>query len=443
LTPAIEQQARNRHWLLALGVALVTGAGYAIGSGRAFDYDGGITVHHFVATPSLRDAITRQVVFNNHYLFSLLEHVIYTVTGSASEVVMRIAPITLGAGTVGLLAHALARRWGLLPALAGAVVLATNPAFLSFSGEVRGYSLLTLAAVASTLLLLRLQEHGPSRIVGTGYIVTVAAGLATNPYMVFVVVGHVVYLAVHRGITWRWWVVRWPAGLLLGGIPQFVNRKATRATVRARGRHFQPGFPVELARSLLGTRTIAAVLVLALVLVACWHYRPSRALVALVLTYTAAVAVIWRWWAPFDLYTRLFIWLTPVVAVGVAVAVARYRPLALLAIAAATVSLVPQLDGYTEDGLATRAASRVIGDLRTEAVCSLGWRTEALEVYETTRQVNDVAGLDGCALVVDLVPSQDPALTAAASRRFAYSFVLRARTPGLLFSNVRLPQARR
>ena len=89
--------------LLGIGAGLATAAAYLIGSGRALDYDGSVTVANFVRTPSLLDPFRRQVVFNNHPAFSFIEHIVYSVTGSTNGWVLRLVPIGAAAACVGLL----------------------------------------------------------------------------------------------------------------------------------------------------------------------------------------------------------------------------------------------------------------------------------------------------------------------------------------------------
>ena len=77
-----------------LGVA--TAAIYLIGSNRSFGYDAAATFANFVATPSMWDAFAvstvlptiplKSVASNDHVLVSLISHVIYSTTGSRSEV---------------------------------------------------------------------------------------------------------------------------------------------------------------------------------------------------------------------------------------------------------------------------------------------------------------------------------------------------------------------
>src|SRR5437667_1931860 len=113
--------------VVALACSAASVAIYTPGWGRAFSWDASNTVGHFVATPSLLDPFRRQVTFNNQVLFSALEHVVYTLTGSRDERVLRVLPILLAAIAIGVLAWAVARRWGTLAGVVAGAVLLANP----------------------------------------------------------------------------------------------------------------------------------------------------------------------------------------------------------------------------------------------------------------------------------------------------------------------------
>ena len=114
----------------ALGIA--TTAAYLIGSGRSFGYDAAATFGNFVATPNLIDAFAvhsampsmplKSIASNDHVFLSLISHVIYSLTGSRSEVVYRLVPALAAGGTVGVSAAALARRFGLLAGASAGVL---------------------------------------------------------------------------------------------------------------------------------------------------------------------------------------------------------------------------------------------------------------------------------------------------------------------------------
>src|SRR6266849_752174 len=114
---------------IVLGAA--TTAAYLIGSGRSFGYDAAATFANFVATPNLVDAfavhaamptiVLKNIASNDHVFLSLISHVIYSLTGSRSEFVYRVVPALAAAGTVGLSAAAMTKRFGPLAGLSAGV----------------------------------------------------------------------------------------------------------------------------------------------------------------------------------------------------------------------------------------------------------------------------------------------------------------------------------
>src|SRR5919201_3692708 len=118
-----ETSAKRGLWAGAL-LGAATFAVYMVGSNRSFGYDAAATFANFIATPSLVDAFAvrsviptipvAQVATNDHVLLSLLSHVIYTSTGSRSEVVYRVIPALAAGGTVGVATWALVRRFGVV-----------------------------------------------------------------------------------------------------------------------------------------------------------------------------------------------------------------------------------------------------------------------------------------------------------------------------------------
>src|SRR5579862_8966000 len=182
---------------------VLTAVWYSVGSGRAFNYDASGSVGRFIATPSLLDPFHRHDLYGNQVYFSFLDHVVYTVTGSRDEHVLRIVPIVAGAVAAGLLVWELARRFGRVSALLGGVVMVTNPMFMQQSSEARGYSLLVLGAVGSTICLFRLLD-GRSRAAAVLYVMFLAGGLGTHLYMLMVLVVHVAIVVAKRAPLRQW-----------------------------------------------------------------------------------------------------------------------------------------------------------------------------------------------------------------------------------------------
>lgn len=171
---------------------------YLVGSGRSwYDYDSSETVGSFIATPSLLDPFRRQLVYNNHPLFSFLDHLVYSA-GGRGALDLRILPILFCAAVVGIVVGWCARHWGIVAAATAGLVLGANSSFAELSRSVRGYSLLCLSAVVSTLLLDRLLTK-PRRLLSASYIVAVAAGIATHVFMLLVLLGQVGIVERARG----------------------------------------------------------------------------------------------------------------------------------------------------------------------------------------------------------------------------------------------------
>jgi hypothetical protein len=101
--------------------AAATFSFYMVGAERSYDYGSSESVGAFIATRSLLDPFRRQFQFNNHPLFSFLEHLVFSA-GGVSETALRALPEAAAATTV---ARRLARRsmgmalWGRGRARAG------------------------------------------------------------------------------------------------------------------------------------------------------------------------------------------------------------------------------------------------------------------------------------------------------------------------------------
>src|SRR5579864_9680237 len=119
-------------WPVVAGaiIGAATAAIYLIGSHRSFGYDAAATFSNFVATPSLWDAFAvhqvlptipvKNVASNDHVLVSLISHLIYSATGSHSEVVYRLTPALAGGAAVGVVAAVLVQRFGWVAGISAA-----------------------------------------------------------------------------------------------------------------------------------------------------------------------------------------------------------------------------------------------------------------------------------------------------------------------------------
>ena len=424
----------------AAGVAMAAGAAglYCVGWGRAFGWDASNTVGRFVATPSLLDPFRRQVSFNNQVLFSALEHVVFSATGSTDERVMRVLPIAFGAAAVGFLAWAVACRQGLLAGMTAGVVLGANPLALLEFREARGYSLLVLCAVVGTWLLVGLEEgdrQPRGRVLA--YCAVVAVGVGTHLYGLAVLATHAAALSGDRARLRRWlprWAAAGAAGLAPAAIP------VTRALARRQFRTFRPLFPLRVAYDLLGGQPLAFLALAPLALIGLWTLRRRRPVPATLGAVAAMIGAVWLL-GPEFLYSRFFIWLLPAVAVLVALTVARRPALAALVLVAVGAQVVTALPELGEDQFPNRVAAALVAraKLNGSRPCAIRSTATTLAAYtQDLTIVRDPAQLDGCDLVVVAEGPFDAGLVRSASQRFPYSLLLPAEKPGVAFSRAPL-----
>jgi hypothetical protein len=421
--------------LAGAGGAAATAAFYAVGSSRAFSWDASNTVANFVATPSLLDPFSRQASFNNHVLFSALDHLVYTATGSQDERLLRALPIAVAAGVVGLLCWALTRRLGILAGVAAGAVVAANPLSIHDFREVRGYSLLVLCALVSTVLLWRLLQEpaSPGRLV-VAYCIVVALGVATHLLMLGVLFVHVAVVA-SGWAPLRRWLPRWLAGAALGlGLAAVPIGKAL---MHHHHRTPHPRFPLQLTYDLLGGVPVALVALLPVVALGLWLLRRrapvQRALLAAALVIAGAWAL-----SPEFLPSRYFLWLLPGVAVVAAVAVARWPLLAGLVALAVGAQVVSHAPGLGEDQVPNRIAAELVSRAQQQGLrtCAIRSTATTIAAYATGfTKIRSPDQLTSCDLVVvaEGQAPYDAALVAAASRTFPHVVRLPAHEPGLAF----------
>jgi hypothetical protein len=441
LSQATELQgARARRGARRVGVA-ATGCSLLFlvaGAGRGFDLDSSITAHMFVTTPSLLDPFQRAFVFNNHVLFSFLDHVVFSVTGSRSGTVLRALPIAIAASAVGVFAAVLTRRFGTLAGLAGAALLTTNPLFADIGTQLRGYGLVVLCAIVTTALLGDALATGSmSTGARVAYALFSAVGVATHLYMLLVVLVHVVASLSNRAVAARW-VTPWLAAGL-GGAAYVSVWDDMRTAARVSGHQFRATFPRDLTVAIMGGSVLAALLVAAVAVPSLWERRRDRVVRLAGIAIAVAVAVPWLV-APFDLYPRFFAWLVPLAAAGAAATVAK-RPRAIavvgLAVVIQTSTAWPRL---TTDEVPNRQAAGILTAAieRGGLPCVSDDFTALRTLGYTDRFVKVPAGapLPNCTVLIAYGVDRDGELARAARRKFPYSTTLEARTDGVLWSAI-------
>ena len=333
-----------------------------VGADRAFGYDAAITMHRFVAVPFPR-VLGDQVTWNNHPLFSLVEHAVWRATGSADETVMRVAPSVFGALAVGLLIWRLTARFGVPAGILGGAVVAVGP-LAADARDVRGYSLALLAVVVMAIAVLELDSP---HLFGVAWFV----GLGTHLHVVPAAAVLVAYVVAARRFD-RCWRVATAAGFLAAvtlylGMVDGIGRG---------GRVWRPAFLADAGWYVLGGSSLAVaaggLMVVLAARSATWS-RPQLAMSAM-----AALGVLGSWAvAPTDLYPRFVFWLLPAVALAVAAAVAARPRSVVVAVIGIAAALVPQLERWTR-GSSNRDLAAAAGGVQA---CLLGYSAEAVRWY--------------------------------------------------------------
>jgi len=153
------------------------------------------------AAGSLRHMFT--IDGGNFALYYLLLHGWLKLGASDAFVrLMSVIPAVLCVPTL----YAVGRRlFGPRAALVSASVLAINPFFIAYAQEARGYSLLALGSIVSTLCFVRCFEQPESWLGRTAYVVASAAMVYTHLFGILVLAAHAVVLLLcdRRLVPWR------------------------------------------------------------------------------------------------------------------------------------------------------------------------------------------------------------------------------------------------
>lgn len=418
--PAPIRRASLRQALAPIVMGLLVAFAYLPGAGRSLDFDSSQTVGSYVRTPSVLDAIRSQRLFNNHPAFSLVEHVIYTVTGSAEEWILRLAPIAFAACAVAVIVAALRRHLGTLPAVCAGLLVASNPTVIELSRAVRGYSLLLLCGTVSSWALARLlgsADDAPApQTRSTVYVAAIAIGVATHLYMVPIVLGHVAVVAGRRALD-RAWGVRWLTGLGLGALIYAAMVPDLLEAARAGSRSFKPDFPVRLGEVVVGSGAGAVLVTIVVVVGAASLLGHRRDLRFAGLVVGGAVAVTWLVTASVHLEARFHVWLVPAAAALAAVAVKRFPPLAAAVFAGAALNAWSVTEGYIDDPNTQPELAALLD--RAEAEGDRGCVTSfsVLPILGYTRSFDVVlepSDLSACDVVAIPFPNLDGELADAA-----------------------------
>jgi hypothetical protein len=441
-TPAVSVLRRHRdawNWVLGGLMSLATTVVYMIGSSRAIaDVDSSVTVYAFVKTPSMLDPLRRTIKVtgmrvNNQPLFSLMEHAVWSL-GGHSEAWLRVVPIIFAALAVGLLVAEASRLFGLLGGACAGLVLAANPMFAFYAREMRGYSLMTFAAVAATILLGRLlTSEQPRRWQEVAYVAALAAGLATHLWFVLLFVVHLVILLARREFTWRW-----TARLALGGVigASVYALMISDMLGKQQGATFHQSFPIKSARLLLGHQQLAVfILGLAVIYGFVLSIR-RRDIVAAVVTVAVLIGGVWVFIHP-PLVPRYFMWFIPAFGLAIAVAVSRRPWIAALVLVAFVAMVVDQHSTWTVASPDTAKAAALVNVARAEQlrVCSYKGGNWAVVAYVPKPKPVQTVGLDNCDVLVEMrlpLSSYEKQVT----QRMPYTWFIPGSNPVEVFSRV-------
>jgi hypothetical protein len=425
---------------LALGV--LTFVVYMVGSNRSFGYDAAATMANFIATPSIWDAFAvraviptipvTQVATNDHVLLSFLSHLIYSASGSRSEVVYRVLPAVAAGATVGVSTAALSRRFGLLAGLCAGVFIATDPLFADNSRDVRGYSLAALGCVVGTLIVAGRWTRG--RL--AAYAVVMGLAIAAQLFAGVVLACHLAWFLIARR---REASRLLPAWLVAAAIGVAANANIYYLELMRHGLpppYFNPTFPRDTVLFLVGAPVLLPVgLWLATALLGVWTQRREVWLWSTVAVLAVVVALLWLGLRPAFLYPRFFVFLVPGIAFLMAAAVARWWVLAPVVAAGAVASVIGQAPTWTENPLALPQAAAVVDRMRAEGLtpCVVHSDEQVLSAYTSGFVVvTDPSQLSGCDAVVVVSWAVDLPLRDEAARQLPKLTTLPAYYPAVV-----------
>jgi uncharacterized membrane protein len=402
-----------------------------------FGYDSAVTFANFIATPSLLDAFAvstqqptiplAQIAGNDHVLISLISHLVYSLTGTRSEVVYRLVPALAAGGAVGVTTTALAERFGLAAGLSAGLFVATNPMFVENGRDLRGYSLAALCGVLATVLFLRYSSPTRSKKVLALYGALLGLAIAAHVFAGLVLVAHLLWVVVRR--SWPEFRRLLPAWILAGVIALAANGYILWVDVTEHGflpKQFDPTFPRDLVLYLLGAPSLLALgLWLSAAGLGLWALRKERLFwVALGLA-AAAAALLWLVVQPYYLYPRFFIFLIPGCAYVLAAAVQRWKVLAPVVALGAVAAAIAEVPNYTADPLALRQAAQEVAaaDAAGKRLCLIHSDEQVLGAYAPNgfTVISSADQLGGCDEVLIVSWAIDIPLRDEAARQFPHA----------------------
>ena len=435
--------------LLGILLGVATTAVYLIGANRSYGYDAAATFANFIATPSLLDAFAthaalptiplKSIASNDHVLISLVSHLIYSATGSRSELVYRVLPALAGGATVGVMAIVLTRKFGMLAGVCAALYIATVPLFVDNSRDLRGYSLAALCSVLASIVLSTAGRDATRsrRLRLVAYALLMGLAIAAQLFAIVVLVGHVAWIATGRSVPAL--VELAPAWFVAALIGVAANANIQVMELLQHGYPptlFYPTFPGDLVIFLLGAPVALPLgLWLSTAGLGLWALRREPWLWASLAVLAVVVAVLWLGLQPAYLYPRFFIFLVPGCAYLMAAAIARWKVLAPVVLLGAAVAGFSQVTGYTQDPLALPQAAAFVERIHAEGktACVIRADEQVLTAYTTEfKVVSSAQDLNGCDAVVIVSWNVDLALRDLAAAQFPRRTILPAYYNGVV-----------
>jgi hypothetical protein len=319
--------------------------------------------------------------------------------------------------------------------------MAANPLFVEQSRDLRGYSLMTLFAVLSTLALLalaRTPSRRPARL-AAGYVLAAGAGVMTHLYMGLVLGGHLVLLARRGGSRL---LLRVGPLVCLGGVLGVLTYAGLATAMRQEAAELGRRFSVEI-----GPLTVAFLLgapypvvlglwlsVAGLGLVAAWRDPLVPWLAAAA---GAGLAFVWLVLQPALLYPRFFVFVVPGCAFLVAAAVRRWVVLAPVVLVGVVLAAWYQAPAWTEDPLALRPAAAALdrAQARGERGCVIAKDDEVVLAYtDRYRVIRHPEELAQCEVVAVVTWNVDLPTRDAAAAEFPFIARYEAAYPAVVLS---------
>jgi hypothetical protein len=405
-------------------VAIAVGS---INIGRSFNYDEAVTYALFVNGGSPWKALTTQLVFNNHQMFSAIQAVVWRI-GLVGETSQRLLPVMCGAAAVGLLTWWVGRRTDAIAGAFAGLVLLANPIFVHEFRTLRGYSLATLAVLVAAIATERSWRDHRTRWLVVSAVAMVVA-VTTHTYSALPIAVVAVVTTVLRQVRVGH-VVAWLLAAISAFLLQLPLLDDLRSNSAARGHRYMPGFGRRLVEAYLGQHRTVVIIMALLSAVGLWTLgrrsrRIAAALAASIGLVAAVVLLLWQVIEPYDLYARFFVAMAPYLAALAAFgADAIPARLGLFAGAVAVALLVPDVRQEVAREPRIREAAALVDAARADGRVVCGSETIPLNVYTASVRDVDPTVLDGygdCEVFVAVIGIGAEG-RAVAGERFAHRF---------------------